>query len=146
MSTKELAENFPDGQEINQVRNGKKAMPSDPALRMVYLVQIERQHDKKERLQEAAKNSAPLEPDGPGKTTATMEPTVSAAKLAPEEEDQDATKRAWAVCRSGCAADWRSFLRPAFRENRQHVARRATRGRQFLFAEEKARTYSKACL
>lgn len=88
MSTKELAENFPDGQEINQVRNGKKAMPSDPALRMVYLVQIERQHDKKERLQEAAKNSAPLEPDGPGKTTATMEPTVSAAKLAPEEEDQ----------------------------------------------------------
>ena len=29
MSTKELAENFPDGQEINQVRNGKRPMPSD---------------------------------------------------------------------------------------------------------------------
>ena len=49
MSSKELAENFPDGQELNQVLNGKKSMPSDPALRMVYQVQIERHQEKKDR-------------------------------------------------------------------------------------------------
>ncbi|MGB7599594.1 MAG: DUF1800 domain-containing protein [Candidatus Sulfotelmatobacter sp.] len=87
MSTKELAESFPDGQEINQVKNGKRPMPSDAALRMVYQVQIERQQEKKDRKQEAAKNSAPLEADGAGKT-ARMDPSVSAAKLAPEEEDR----------------------------------------------------------
>jgi uncharacterized protein (DUF1800 family) len=87
MSTKELAENFPDGQEINQVRNGKRPLPSDAALRMVYQVQIARQQEKKERVQEA-KNSAPVESDSAGKAVAAMEPTVSAAKLAPEEGDQ----------------------------------------------------------
>jgi uncharacterized protein (DUF1800 family) len=53
MNTKELAENFPDGQEIKQVMNGKRPMPSDAALRMVYQVQIDRQEERKERLQEA---------------------------------------------------------------------------------------------
>jgi uncharacterized protein (DUF1800 family) len=53
MNTKELAENFPNGQEIKQVMNGKRPMPSDAALRMVYQVQIDRQEERKERLQEA---------------------------------------------------------------------------------------------
>ena len=88
MNTKELAENFPDGQEINQVRNGKRPMPSDAALRMVYQVQIERQQEKKERKQEAARNSAPVDSNVDGKTVATMDPPVLAAKSAPEEEDQ----------------------------------------------------------
>jgi uncharacterized protein (DUF1800 family) len=57
MNAKELAENFPDGQEINQVINGKSPMPSDAALRMVYQVQIDRQQEKKERLQEVGKNT-----------------------------------------------------------------------------------------
>jgi uncharacterized protein (DUF1800 family) len=61
MNTKELAENFPDGQEINQVMNGKKAMPSDAALRMIYQVQIARQQEKKERKQETGKTT-----DSPG--------------------------------------------------------------------------------
>jgi len=52
MSSKELAEDFPDGQELNQVLNGKKSMPSDPALRMVYEVQIERHQEKKEERKE----------------------------------------------------------------------------------------------
>jgi uncharacterized protein (DUF1800 family) len=61
MSSKELAEDFPDGQELNQVMNGKKSMPSDPALRMVYEVQIERHQEKKEERKEkesADKNGA----------------------------------------------------------------------------------------
>ncbi len=72
MSTKELAENFPDGQEINQVMNGKKAMPSDAALRMVYQVQIDRQQEKKEQKQEAAKNTAaPVADQANGADTAS---------------------------------------------------------------------------
>ncbi|MGC1653775.1 MAG: DUF1800 domain-containing protein [Candidatus Sulfotelmatobacter sp.] len=57
MSTREIAEDFPDGQEINQVRNGKKPMPSDPARRAVFQVQLARQEEKKERKEEAAKNT-----------------------------------------------------------------------------------------
>jgi uncharacterized protein (DUF1800 family) len=87
MSTKELAESFPDGQEINQVRSGKRPMPADAASRMIYRVQIERQQERKERQQEA-KNSAPVESDGVGKTVAAMETDVAVAKLAPEENDQ----------------------------------------------------------
>jgi uncharacterized protein (DUF1800 family) len=53
MSNKELAEDFPDGQEIRQVADGKRAMPSDAALRMIYGVQIARLDEKKARAQEA---------------------------------------------------------------------------------------------
>jgi uncharacterized protein (DUF1800 family) len=57
MSAHEIAEDFPDQQEIRQVMNGKKSMPSDPARRAVYQVQVARLEDKKERKQEAAKNA-----------------------------------------------------------------------------------------
>ncbi|MGA9544051.1 MAG: DUF1800 domain-containing protein [Candidatus Sulfotelmatobacter sp.] len=70
MSTREIAENFPDGQEINQVRNGKKPMPSDPARRAVFQVQVARQEEKKERKEEAAKNAvADAAPDKANGTT-----------------------------------------------------------------------------
>jgi uncharacterized protein (DUF1800 family) len=52
LSSQELAEDFPDGQQINQIISGRKAMPSDAALRMVYQIQIDRQLERKERLQE----------------------------------------------------------------------------------------------
>src|ERR1700683_1125790 len=58
MSAKEIAEDFPDGQAINQVRNGKRGMPSDPARRAVYQVQLARQEEKKEKKEEAVKNAA----------------------------------------------------------------------------------------
>src|ERR1700683_5364996 len=57
MSTKEIAEDFPDGQEINQVRNGKKPMPSDPARRAVFQVQVARLEARKDRKEEAGKNA-----------------------------------------------------------------------------------------
>jgi uncharacterized protein (DUF1800 family) len=56
MSTKELPENFPDNPLINQVKNGKRPMPSDPALRMIYEAQIARLEEKKQ-LKEATKNA-----------------------------------------------------------------------------------------
>jgi uncharacterized protein (DUF1800 family) len=58
MSAKEIAEDFPDGQAINQVRNGKRGMPSDPARRAVYQVQLARQEEKKAKKEEAGKNAA----------------------------------------------------------------------------------------
>jgi len=64
MNTRELAEDFPDGRKINQVMNGKKPMPSDEALRMIYQVQIDQQQEKKERQQEAGKNTNPTAFDG----------------------------------------------------------------------------------
>ncbi|MFZ0771895.1 MAG: DUF1800 domain-containing protein [Candidatus Sulfotelmatobacter sp.] len=81
MSSREIAQNFPDGQEINQVMNGKKPMPSDAALRMVYQVQIDRQQEKKERLQEAAKNTNPATADHASNAPAespTMAPGAAA--------------------------------------------------------------------
>ncbi|MGA8509913.1 MAG: DUF1800 domain-containing protein [Candidatus Sulfotelmatobacter sp.] len=81
LSTKELAEDFPDGQEINQIIHGKKAMPSDAALRMVYQIQIDRQQERKERLQEV-KNTNPAATDRASELPAdgsTMAPGSAAA-------------------------------------------------------------------
>jgi len=84
MSTRELAENFPDGQEINQVMNGKKSMPSDPALKMIYQVQIARQQERKDkdRQQESVKSTNPTVADRTNNTAAantTMAPASTSA-------------------------------------------------------------------
>src|ERR1700756_4447421 len=42
MSSKEIAEEFPDNQMIKQVIDGKRPIPSDPAKRAVYQVQMAR--------------------------------------------------------------------------------------------------------
>ena len=49
MSSKEIVEEFPDPPMIRQVMDGKRAMPSDPAKRAVFQVQIARQQEKQER-------------------------------------------------------------------------------------------------
>ena len=106
MNAKELAEDFPDGQEINQVIKGKSSMPSEAGLRMVYQVQIDRQQEKKERLQEAGKNTnsasdlagnvavvtspqsiAAQSANATADNSAGMKP-APAAKLTPEDEPQ----------------------------------------------------------
>ena len=94
MNTKELAENFPDGQEINQVMNGKKPMPSDAALRMVYQVQIDRQQEKKERLQEAGKNTNPAAFDGARNAAAVVSSQSAAAESANPSADNSAMNAA----------------------------------------------------
>src|ERR1700730_10219489 len=54
MSSKEIAEEFPDNQMIRQVMDGKRPMPSDPAKRAVFQVQIARLQQKQEKKQQAA--------------------------------------------------------------------------------------------
>ena len=59
MSTKEIAEDFPDPQEIKQVMNGKRPMPSDPARRAIFQVQLARLEERKaKKEEEAGKESA----------------------------------------------------------------------------------------
>ncbi|MGB8062103.1 MAG: DUF1800 domain-containing protein [Candidatus Sulfotelmatobacter sp.] len=54
MSPKEIAEEFPDGQMIKQVMDGKRPMPSDPARRAIYQVQIARFEHRQGKKQEKA--------------------------------------------------------------------------------------------
>jgi uncharacterized protein (DUF1800 family) len=86
MSAKEIAEDFPDGQEINQVRNGKKPMPSDPARRAVFQAQLARQGEKKDRKEEAGKSAAmAAAPDkassAPGESAMTASAAANGATM-----------------------------------------------------------------
>jgi len=81
MSAKELAEDFPDGQELNQVMNGKRSMPSDPALRMVYQVQIERRQEKKEEKEQREKEAA----DKDGAATVSAKAPVDSSTMAADQ-------------------------------------------------------------
>src|ERR1700686_3533739 len=51
MSAKEIAEEFPDNPMIKQVMDGKRPMPSDPAKRAVFQVQMARLQERQERKQ-----------------------------------------------------------------------------------------------
>jgi len=53
MSTREIAEDFPAPQQINQVMNGKRIIPSDPARRAIYQVQMARLQQRNERKEQA---------------------------------------------------------------------------------------------
>jgi uncharacterized protein (DUF1800 family) len=60
MNTKEITEDFPDPQAINQVMNGKRSMPSDPARRAIFQVQLARREERKAKKEEdAGKIAAP---------------------------------------------------------------------------------------
>ncbi len=77
MSTKEIAEDFPDPQAIHQVMNGKKPMPSDPARRAVFQVQLARLEERKARKEEAAGNNLAAAP--PEKSSAPAEGSTANA-------------------------------------------------------------------
>ena len=96
MSPREMVEEFPDGQLIKQVMDGKKSMPSDPARRAVFQVQIARLEEKREQKQEEKRaeatppkfNPAPRrEPDqrAAADTAKTAEEIAAAAAASPEQ-------------------------------------------------------------
>ncbi len=61
MSSKEIAEEFPDNQMIRQVMDGKRPMPSDPAKRAVYQVQMARLEQKQaEKLEKKQQGAVPV--------------------------------------------------------------------------------------
>jgi uncharacterized protein (DUF1800 family) len=85
MSPRQIAEDFPDPQEINQVMNGKRAMPSDPARRAIYEVQLAKLRARKERKEEEIKTAIAStamaqvgeEQQGTMLASAGMEPGIS---------------------------------------------------------------------
>ena len=68
MSSRQIVEEFPDQRVIREVMDGKKSMPSDPAKRAVYQVQIARMQEKKEA--KAATAAANFNPPTPTKAKA----------------------------------------------------------------------------
>ena len=71
MSSKEIAEEFPDNQMVRQVMESKRPMPSDPAKRAVYQVQVARLEQK--QAEKLEKKQQPVVP-----VTASMQATDSA--------------------------------------------------------------------
>ena len=106
MSTKEILEDFPDGQMVKQVADGKHAMPSDPARRAVYQVQVARFDEKQERKEKKAAAQPPV----PAEELAAAA-AASADSASPDANAMNAmtTKNAAAEVRVG--ADAASALR-----------------------------------
>jgi uncharacterized protein (DUF1800 family) len=62
MDSHELVENFPSGEMIKAVAEGKRPIPSDPLQRAVYQAQLDQYREKQERKAEnGAGNSSPAE-------------------------------------------------------------------------------------
>ena len=86
MNSREIVDEFPDPPMIKQVMDGKRAMPSDPAKRAIFQVQIARQQQRKERKSDAgatvaSSSAAPSVPSGPSAndTAKTAEELAAAA-------------------------------------------------------------------
>lgn len=62
MTPREMVDDFPDGGLIRQVADGKRAMPSDPARRAVYQVQVVRLEAKQEEKRQQAEAAAQSTP------------------------------------------------------------------------------------
>ncbi|HEX3822694.1 MAG TPA: DUF1800 family protein [Candidatus Sulfotelmatobacter sp.] len=56
MSTREIVEEFPDPQILRMVMDGKKPMPSDPARRAIYQVQVARLQERLQKKQQQEKD------------------------------------------------------------------------------------------
>jgi uncharacterized protein (DUF1800 family) len=87
MSAKEIVEEFPDNQMVKQVMDGKKSMPSDPARRAIYRVQVARLQDRLDRKQEAQaeKDKGNEKPKEVASSTAASEPSANDSAKTAEE-------------------------------------------------------------
>ena len=90
MSPRQLAENFPDNQMIKQVYEGKRSMPSDPAERAIYQVQIARYEQRLQDRQQKefspppAQKTTPPPADSASDGAKTAEELAAAAAAGPE--------------------------------------------------------------
>ena len=82
MSSHQIVEEFPDNQMIKQVADGQKSMPSDPAKRAVFQVQIARMEERKERKEEKA--DAKTETAAPAPVPVAETDSTGSAKTAEE--------------------------------------------------------------
>jgi uncharacterized protein (DUF1800 family) len=83
MSAKEIAEEFPDNPMIKQIMDGKRPMPSDPAKRAVFQVQMARLQEKQEKKQLRKEETVAAVPASPlASDTAKTADELSAAAAA----------------------------------------------------------------
>ncbi|HLV87392.1 MAG TPA: DUF1800 domain-containing protein [Candidatus Sulfotelmatobacter sp.] len=91
MSSHQMVEEFPDGQMIRQVMDGKKSIPSDPARRAIFQAQIGRQQEKKEekqqKIEQRKEAKAEFAPPQPAASTSTMAEPPSAVDTAKTAEE-----------------------------------------------------------
>ena len=85
MSSRQMVEEFPDNQMIRQVADGKKPMPSDPARRAVFQVQIARMQEKKEKKELKAESTAPAPPPTPASPAMSDGPSAAEGAKTAEE-------------------------------------------------------------
>ncbi len=90
MSAKEIAEEFPDNQMIRQVMDGKRPMPSDPAKRAIYRVQVARLQQKLDERKQRAVENPPKPPEASADTSAKTEEQLAAAAAASNDTNQGA--------------------------------------------------------
>ena len=102
MSSKEIVEEFPDNQMIKQVMDGKKPMPSDPARRAVFEVQIARLQEKKEKKEEAAAPS--LAPTSAPASSAASTPSVASTGPGASDSAKTEAELAAAIAADAIAA------------------------------------------
>jgi len=84
MNPREMVEEFPDQQVIKQVMDGKKSMPSDPAKRAVFNVQIARLEQKQDEKRQAQEAVNVPEPPREQPTAMQEPPAADTAKTAEE--------------------------------------------------------------
>ena len=83
MSPREMVEEFPDSQMVRQVMDGKRPMPSDPARRAIYQVQIARIQERQDQKQQRREKVAAAVPAPPPAAPASR-PATETAKTAEE--------------------------------------------------------------
>ena len=93
MSTREILQDFPDRPMLKQVMDGKKSLPSDPALRAIYQVQIARldekldeRQERKQKKESAPAQSASSEPSPPTASETAKTADELAAAAAPSAD------------------------------------------------------------
>jgi uncharacterized protein (DUF1800 family) len=85
MNPREMVEEFPDNAMIRQVANGKRPMPTDPARRAVYQVQVARLEAKQEEKRQAAEATPATAPAGQqDQNMSGMPPASDSAKTEAE--------------------------------------------------------------
>ena len=84
MSSKEIAEEFPDNQMVKQVMDGKRSMPSDPAKRAVFQVQIAHLEERQEKKQRKNNNNNNNNANRRKPSSGSQPPASDTAKTAEE--------------------------------------------------------------
>jgi hypothetical protein len=108
MSSKEMAEEFPDNQMVKQVMDGKRPMPTAAAERAIYRVQITREEVKREE-KEQEKQAAAVAPQ-PLSVSASMPATP--AQSAGSAGAADAAKTAEELAAAAAARGDASGIAP----------------------------------